>query len=335
MTRVTNFGIKRTYVQAGFSDTAVDSTSTEPVVSEPNESEALPAPPPKKKRKRTKMSQRDGNKAKNAALQEGGGVVEETTAESSGIAPAPKPTKKAKSKPKKSKAPYVSPAEARRLKRIEERNAATTCFACRLKGHSARDCPSAGEKSNAVVGICYRSAFLFNSLPHMYEHAYTDAAQQSTPLHDAKSRPTQAIRFPSHPASFVRARDISRRHAPQNKAKGIYPNGGCCKLCGETAHLAKDCGLRKQGTVNELESPCLLIVVLDSTKDSDVLGVGREAGADEDDFHILKRRKTEVDRDEKQEVKIKRQVDVKAGVVSGIVKPFGINPVKPKKVVFF
>lgn len=34
---------------------------------------------------------------------------------------------------------------------------------------------------------------------------------------------------------------------PQNKNKGIYPNGGSCKLCGDTSHLAKNCGLRTQG----------------------------------------------------------------------------------------
>jgi len=34
---------------------------------------------------------------------------------------------------------------------------------------------------------------------------------------------------------------------PQNKAKGIYPNGGCCKLCGETSHLARNCSMRKNG----------------------------------------------------------------------------------------
>ena len=34
---------------------------------------------------------------------------------------------------------------------------------------------------------------------------------------------------------------------PQNQSKGVYPNGGCCKICGEITHLAKDCGLRKSG----------------------------------------------------------------------------------------
>ena len=34
---------------------------------------------------------------------------------------------------------------------------------------------------------------------------------------------------------------------PQNKGKGIYPNGGCCKLCGETTHLARNCTMRQKG----------------------------------------------------------------------------------------
>ena len=34
---------------------------------------------------------------------------------------------------------------------------------------------------------------------------------------------------------------------PQNQSKGVYPNGGCCKLCGETTHLAKNCEMRKKG----------------------------------------------------------------------------------------
>ena len=42
---------------------------------------------------------------------------------------------------------------------------------------------------------------------------------------------------------------------PQNKAKGVYPNGGCCKICGDTSHLAKDCGLRRQGAQSVLIRP--------------------------------------------------------------------------------
>ncbi|KAJ6496739.1 hypothetical protein C8R47DRAFT_356338 [Mycena vitilis] len=294
MTRVTNFGIKRTYVQAGFSAEPADAIP--PVASEPA-SDALPTPPPKKKRKRTKMSQRDGNKAKNAAMQEDG--TEDTKVES--VPAVPTPNKNKKPKPKKTKAPYVSPAEARRLKRIEERNAATTCFACRLKGHSARDCPSSQSngKSNGAVGICYRCGSI--------KHTLARCKKTANPLNPLPFASCFVCSGKGHLASAC----------PQNKAKGIYPNGGCCKLCGDTSHLAKDCGVRKQ----------------DNTEDSAMFGLGREAGADEDDFHTLKRRKTEVDRDEKL---LKRAVDVKIGAHSGIAT-VGINPAqkKTKTVVFF
>ncbi|KAJ7774904.1 hypothetical protein B0H16DRAFT_1880092 [Mycena metata] len=296
MTRITNFGIKRTYVQAGFDGVATEAsvaeTATPTVTEEPST-----APPPKKKRKRTKMSQRDGNKAKNAATQEV--AAEGTATEALPSTPLPpKPAKKAK--PKKSKAPYVSPSEARRLKRVEERNAGTTCFACRLTGHSARDCPSAEGKK--TVGICYRC----NST----KHTLARCKKPADPLNPLPYASCFVCSGKGHLASGC----------PQNKARGVYPNGGSCKLCGDTSHLAKDCGLRKQ----------------DSTQDSVMFGTGREAGADEDDFHTFKRRKVEVDHDEKQEVKMKRLVDIKAGAHTGIVKPFGANPAKPvKKVVFF
>jgi zinc finger CCHC domain-containing protein 9 len=59
----------------------------------------------------------------------------------------------------------ISNSEARRRKRISEKLAETTCFACREKGHAAKDCPTAqkstkdddvDEKATNVVGICYR-----------------------------------------------------------------------------------------------------------------------------------------------------------------------------------
>lgn len=57
-------------------------------------------------------------------------------------------------------------SEQRRLKRQQDRYAQTTCFACREKGHAAKDCPKAlaadGDENGGkplgkqVVGICYR-----------------------------------------------------------------------------------------------------------------------------------------------------------------------------------
>ena len=61
----------------------------------------------------------------------------------------------------------VVASEQRRLARMSERERETTCFACRQKGHSARDCPNALEGDLLVdgvrtmtgkdtVNICYR-----------------------------------------------------------------------------------------------------------------------------------------------------------------------------------
>lgn len=56
-------------------------------------------------------------------------------------------------------------SESRRLKRIKEKMANTTCFACRKQGHTAKDCPKtiaddndeeSHDKKAAIVGICYR-----------------------------------------------------------------------------------------------------------------------------------------------------------------------------------
>jgi len=67
-----------------------------------------------------------------------------------------------------------------------------------------------------------------------------------------------------------------------------------------------------------------------------VIGTGRgDMGADEDDFHSFKRRKTEVEVGEKKYDKMRRLTDLKVGMHSGsLVKP---APVKApaKTVVFF
>lgn len=67
-----------------------------------------------------------------------------------------------------------------------------------------------------------------------------------------------------------------------------------------------------------------------------VIGIDGQLGADEDDFHSFKRRKSEIEQSEKEGEKVKKMMDIKAGVVSGVVKSFGNPPaVSKSKVVYF
>ncbi|KAG5636324.1 hypothetical protein H0H81_008408 [Sphagnurus paluster] len=221
MTRITNFGRKRTYVEAGF-----ESNTLETQVETLNniEGNGDPPTPPKKKRKRTKPSMRDGNTGVKAA--EAAAERERRKAEAEARAQNGQPVlsksakKKKRDKDRKEKAvearsAAVSTSEERRLKRIQEKLDATTCFACRERGHAARNCPNtknAENKEFSVVGICYRKPI-----------------NESDPLPFA--------------CCFVcNGKGHLASSCPQNKAKGIYPDGGCCKLCGDTSHLARDCG---------------------------------------------------------------------------------------------
>jgi len=68
---------------------------------------------------------------------------------------------------------------------------------------------------------------------------------------------------------------------------------------------------------------------------SALLGTGREAGADEDDFHAIRRKNVEMDRDERGEERARKEAKVRAGALTGVVKAFGKAPAMPKKVVNF
>ncbi|KII92610.1 hypothetical protein PLICRDRAFT_103776 [Plicaturopsis crispa FD-325 SS-3] len=330
MTRVTNFGRKRTYVEAGFpaevaSAAAVsgDDVPPEPRAEGVSASEEGAVEPPKKKRKRAGKKRKEVPTAagpEGTDRAEGGGDnIAEGNPESSGSTSTEKIASKGKGKGKvnkkrlKEKAERALQSETRRQKRISERQAGTICFACRQKGHAAKDCPVAlstnndgSEKTDNApngVGICYRCGSRKHSLSRC-------------------KKPTD----PSNPLPFASCFVCSGKghlasSCPQNKSKGIYPNGGSCKLCGDTTHLARNCGLRQDDGANNTAI---------------LLGTGQEAGADEDDFHTFKRRRVEIDQDERQEEKAKRALDVKAGVHSGVVKSFG-RPAPPasKKVVYF
>ncbi|KAG6853775.1 hypothetical protein C0991_001486 [Blastosporella zonata] len=209
MTRITNFGRKRTYLEASSNDqddqenisAGAEASGNGPAT----ETDADIAAPPKKKRKRTKPSMRDGNtgvKAAEAALEREKKILEaEARAASGETAPLTKSAKKrlreCGKKEKALKAPPIPPSEWRRQKRIDEKLVATTCYACRKTGHAAKDCPEAaklpsedGEKAKAT-GICYSAL---------------DVAQRNTPFRDARNLPTHLILFLLLHVSFVTAK---------------------------------------------------------------------------------------------------------------------------------
>ncbi len=153
-------------------------------------------------------------------------------------------------------------SEQRRVKRINDRQSDTICFACREKGHAARYCTNTiaadaleGEQRKSksgrdTVGICYRSVVAMGQAKGGTNTKYL-------PLHRCGSRrhnlsKCRELVDPENPLPFASCFVCSGKghlasKCPKNQS-GIYPNGGCCKLCKETNHLAKDCPMRQPGT---------------------------------------------------------------------------------------
>lgn len=155
MTRVTSFGIKRTYLEAGFTE-----ESQRPIIPGQNSDvsslqagdELVKAPP--KKRKRTKKSQRNGNgtegkgeetevttaanggldtKLLNNKEQKQGSKAGSKKKRINGMFPSYRSPSLADSHGVKARLTREASSELRRQSRIAERNATTTCFACRAK----------------------------------------------------------------------------------------------------------------------------------------------------------------------------------------------------------
>ena len=179
MTRYTDVGRKRTYLEAGFSNDNDDvaSEAVEDVASRPADASEKP----KKKRKRSEGAKNSGSEGVATTPDETRkerGEIEDRKEENNQA----KKMKKSKSRSTAAKkgtraslhmsytrliciihVDATSRSEARRIKRIRERDANTICFACREKGHAARDCrnvkpegENSGKGSKKVVGICYQ-----------------------------------------------------------------------------------------------------------------------------------------------------------------------------------
>ncbi|OCH88110.1 hypothetical protein OBBRIDRAFT_813825 [Obba rivulosa] len=326
MTRYTNFARKRTHVEAGFDTPALERESESLDGLDnfrlQNDGElggaASSDPPGKRQRNNARILKHEGDNVPDSV--DGPPRDSENTAPGSEARSAGKRENKMQKRRIKGADARKQASEQRRLKRKDERYANTICFACREYGHAAKDCTNAiatGENGaedgqagvarpkagRSAVGICYRCGSRKHNLSKCRE-----PVDSENPL--------------PYASCFVcSGKGHLASSCPKNQSKGIYPNGGSCKLCGETTHLAKDCPLRKKAI----------------TTSTAFLGTGREAGADEDDFHTFKRKNAEIDKAEKFSERAKRQANVKVGAFTGVVKAFGKSPAPAtkKKVVSF
>lgn len=207
--------------------------------------------------------------------------------------------------------------DVRREKRQQERAASTRCFACRSMGHAAKDCPSglnagsialegeAGQSMSSgqvdaalasivgreTVGICFRCGSTEHTLARCRRPA-----------------PRVGSDVPFATCFVCGAKGHLSSKCPQNASRGVYPNGGCCKLCQSVEHLAKDCPLRTSSATA-------------ATNATMAAGWGsergrRNMGADDDDFHAFARSKAEVEREEKRQKQAAATASAGAGAAS-------------------
>ena len=172
-------------------------------------------------------------------------------------------------------------SEFRRQMRAQERTSNMRCFVCRGTGHSAKNCPenvgtgsssltdvSSSKLGKDTVGICFRCGST--------EHTLAKCR---------KPAPKDGDELPFATCYICTQKGHLASKCPQNQGRGVYPDGGSCKVCQSVEHLAKDCPLdpRRTSAAHSVEAGGVGMV---STDDIPV-------GADDDEFHLLARKRAQ------------------------------------------
>ncbi|KAJ0174526.1 hypothetical protein K1T71_009634 [Dendrolimus kikuchii] len=134
--------------------------------------------------------------------------------------------------------------ERRRAEKALARLKRDVCYNCRKGGHNLSDCPELKSKIpgvDAPEGVCFKCGST--------EHRQFECKVQR----DKEFR--FATCFICKEAGHI------ARQCPDNP-KGLYPNGGCCKLCGDVTHLRKDCPTVK----DKKEETSIKLQTLDSAE---------------------------------------------------------------------
>uniref|UniRef100_A0A0A9Y4B4 Zinc finger CCHC domain-containing protein 9 n=1 Tax=Lygus hesperus TaxID=30085 RepID=A0A0A9Y4B4_LYGHE len=112
--------------------------------------------------------------------------------------------------------------ERRKAERFVKIKKKSLCFHCRKGGHNLSDCPELETKAVPVApgsGICFKCGSTEHRLPQ------------------CKSKATTL----EYATCFICGESGHLSRNCTNNPRGLYPDGGGCKTCGDVTHYERDC----------------------------------------------------------------------------------------------